>query len=166
MWNKDITITVTLKSKLTIFINISASLKNKIPNHNRKYHTNRDQSTNCPKLLFLHCFSPRIMLEWHCKSWGLRPAPTIHILYLKRICNNTAISAIIAAITVALGCVSQGSFCFRRRFSIMFFLSFYLVISLALIKLYHHFGDSSTLFLLFYKKSFLFGDFVLKWCQK
>ncbi|QBX25893.1 hypothetical protein Javan278_0045 [Streptococcus phage Javan278] len=37
-----------------------------------------------------------------------------------------------------------------------------MVISLTLIKLYHHFGDLSTLFLLFYKKSFLFGDFVLK----
>jgi hypothetical protein len=45
------------------------------------------------------------------------------------ICNSTAMSAITAAITVALGCVSQGSFRLRRRFSIMFFLSFYLLIS-------------------------------------
>nr|DAT02853.1 MAG TPA: hypothetical protein [Caudoviricetes sp.] len=38
-------------------------------------------------------------------------------------------SAITAAITVALGCVSQGSFRLRRRFSIIFFLSFYSLIS-------------------------------------
>nr|DAT02854.1 MAG TPA: hypothetical protein [Caudoviricetes sp.] len=32
-----------------------------------------------------------------------------------------------------------------------------------MIIVYHHFGDLSTLFLFFYKKSFLFGDFMIKY---
>nr|DAM73209.1 MAG TPA: hypothetical protein [Caudoviricetes sp.] len=46
--------------------------------------------------------------------------------YLNKSWSNTAISAMIADMTVALGCVNQGSFFFCLRFSILSFLSFVL----------------------------------------
>nr|DAY28731.1 MAG TPA: hypothetical protein [Caudoviricetes sp.] len=66
------------------------------------------------------------MLNLSRRVGACAPPTTVRNSYLNKSWSNTAISAMIADITVALGCVNQGSFFFCLRFSILSFLSFVL----------------------------------------
>nr|DAX44754.1 MAG TPA: hypothetical protein [Caudoviricetes sp.] len=95
------------------------------------------------------------MLNLSRRVGAFAPPTTVCNSYLNKSWSITAISAMIADITVALGCVNQGSFFFCLRFSILSFLSFVLVNSLTLTILYPFNWILSIVFFIFFKIIFI-----------